>query len=133
MSAAASINAQTLTLASIPMVEQGAIAAQFNALLKAAVHDCEERSGIEKSREVTLKVKMLPLVTARGLLEQVHVEFEMSNKVPGYTSMPHPMLVRRGDRLIFQPLSPDDPRQDPLPNLKPGERLNKETGEVESD
>lgn len=123
------INATTLSLETLPLVDKGSVALQFNELLQQLVADCEARHAVDKDRALTMKVLLRPVTKESGVFDHVDVEFDFGSKVPGFSTGSMPMLPRHGSRLLFQPLSPDDPRQDPLPNLKPGERMD-EDGQV---
>lgn len=118
------INATALSLETLPLVEAGGVAKQFDELLAQMVQDCEGRHFLDKDRVVTLKVLLKPVCTDSGILDHVDVDFDLGAKGPGFSTGAMPMLPRQGNRLLFQPLSPNDPHQDPLPNI------DKETGEV---
>ena len=121
------INATALSLATLPLVHNGGVAMQFDELLAQMVADCEGRHTVDKDRVVTLKVLLRPVTLDSGVLDHVDVDFDLGAKGPGFSTGTMPMLPRKGNRLLFQPLSPHDPRQDPLPNIDKG------TGEVLDD
>lgn len=123
------INAQNLSMESLPLVRSGLLAAQFDALIRATVRDCHERPALEKGRKITLEITLTPRCDDRGNMDMVAADFGMKSTIPGFSVEGDPMLPRGEDRLLFQPLSPSDPRQDALP-LGDNETVDPETGEV---
>lgn len=122
------IQAQDLSTESLPLVRNGMLAAQLDALIRAVTRDCHERPALDKARKIVLEIGLTPRCDDRGNIEAVYADFAMKSRIPGYAIEGDQMLPRGEDRLLFQPLSPTDPRQDALP-IHGG--VDMETGEVQ--
>lgn len=123
-------NAKIVSLETIPLMHigldgKGMIAKQFDELVKAAIHDCDARAAVDKPRKVILEVALTPALDSAGHLETVAVDITCKASGPSFGPVGLKARYRQGDRLVFQPMSPDDPYQDSLPGL-----VDQDTGEV---
>ena len=77
----------------------------------AAIHDCRDRPTLKKARSVTLKISITP-AEGETEFEGADVLFEVAKGFPA-KSLPVRMMDD-GSGLLFQPMAPDNPRQNTL-------------------
>lgn len=106
---------QFLTLATLPLVDNGSAAEAFNEYIRQAAKDCDDRPGLDKDRTVTLAVKMRPRHAGNNALDSIDVEIEITSKGPGQKTLAHRMDVKAGGSVVFHPDDRNDPSSNPLP------------------
>ena len=89
----------------------GTVDAAFASHIKRVSEDCYDRPGCANPREVSLLVKVTPVIDEGGMCETVKMEIEVSSKVPKHVSRPIDCGVRKGGKLVFNDLSEDDVHQ----------------------
>lgn len=89
----------------------GTIDAAFAHHVKRVSEDCYDRPGCVTAREVSVLVKITPVIDEAGLCETTKMEVEVSSKVPKHVSRPIDCGLRKGGRLVFNDLSEDDVHQ----------------------
>ena len=99
-----------LTLETLPRLDDGLPAVQFNRLMEAAVKDCMDRPGDDKARKVTMQVSMKPDGT-NNVCDRVVIEIEFKATVPQYCTRQYHAATHTSGKLLFSPSSPDDPDQ----------------------
>lgn len=117
-----STNAKLVSLETIPLMHvgldgKGMIAKQFDELVKQAVHDCDARPAVNKPRKVILEVVFTPELDSAGHMETVGIDITCKASGPAFGPVGLKAKYKQGDRLLFQPMSPDDPYQDSLPGV----------------
>ena len=104
-----------LTLENLIHVAGGEVAVAFDECLKRVVHDLNDRSGVSKSRVVTISLEMKPITDEHGDLASVSGVFTFSEKIPGRSSTPCNFGITRMGHLSFSPFSAEDADQCSLP------------------
>lgn len=97
-----------LTLGSLQELDDGRVVKAFEHELKRAVQDCQDRPGDKNAREVTMVLKLTPIVDEAGMCEETNGEFHIKSKVPQRKSKTYSFGVRRGGQLAFNANSPDN-------------------------
>jgi hypothetical protein len=95
----------------LPTLDDGRVAATVDKLIRTVVEDCSNRPGVGAARDVTLKIKIKPQTDERGMCTDVHVDVVSSCTVPNGQSKTFAMAVRPNGTVLFNDLSPDQPRQ----------------------
>jgi hypothetical protein len=127
------VNQLALTIKNIQEIDRGVIGLMFNQALRTAAHDIVERPGDKAARKVILTIEMKPVLDAKSAaLDTIAHKFTVDSKIPKQTSEEYPMLVTNDGVVVFQPMSPHDPRQMGF-KYEGGEQVNKQTGEVTGD
>jgi hypothetical protein len=97
---------------SIDQIDNGSLVVALNNAIHQAYLDCESRPALGKSRDVTLKVSLKPIVEGTRLY-RVEVSFDVKKSFP---SQGLGVMMKPGDDgLEFQPEVPDNPNQNVLP------------------
>lgn len=89
----------------------GTVDAAFATHIKRVAEDCYDRPGCKNPRQVTLLVKVTPVIDQAGLCETVKMEVEISSFIPKHVSRPIDCGIRKGGKLVFNDLSEDDVHQ----------------------
>lgn len=109
-----------MTLESLKSLDDGRIAAAFDAELARAIEDCQDRPADDKARTVNLTLRLRPQCeTNAGLTEcsGVLAEFEIAAKVPKRRSKRYELGVRKGGMVLFNDHNPTDFRQTSIDDL----------------
>jgi len=112
-----------LNLGTIHQLQGGAIFEQAQKLIQAAVTDCENRPGEERPRKVVLMLELTPITRiedidethTRRVLDGVKLKFHMDVKCPTRRTIEIDCGVGEGHQILFNPDSPHNHRQEPLP------------------
>lgn len=107
-------------LEGVRLVDNGTVEAAFNKLLSDAVRDCSDRPGMEAGREVTLTVKIKPVLHSQGSLDHVIGIVTLKGKRPNYETPEIHFEARQRagtHQLVWNDLSADDPRQRTIDEL----------------
>ena len=113
-----------LTLESLNDLDDGRVAVAFMLELKRAVADCMDRPGDKNAREVSLVLKLAPVVADDGQCDSAHGEFQIKSKVPTRKSRVYDFGVNRKGHVYFSDTSPDNLPQTTFDDVDP------ETGRV---
>jgi len=81
---------------------------RFNELVAFATRDCLDRPGMEKPREILVKIKLTPDKTDRA---NVLVSTQLSGKRPVQPIDEYRMATNAACELSFQPAFPMEPDQ----------------------
>lgn len=101
-----------LTLESMAMMDGGRIAAAFQQSLRRAIQDCEDRPQVKKTREITIKVGIVPVAGEEDeTCEQVAMQCVISDSVPKRQTRVYSAQVKHGGKAAFNDESLDDVRQ----------------------
>lgn len=73
-----------------------------------------ERPGVGAKRSITLKIDFTPEAGAEGVVESVDMEYVIKTSVPDRISRPITMMPTPTGDLIYNDVSPDQPRQSTL-------------------
>lgn len=112
------------SLSDLVLVDRGLIDALFKDGMKRAYLDLSDRPHVKGARSVSLTVSMTPVEgTLAGILDEVHVEFDVKVKTPVVRTKTYSMCPRNG-HMTFNAESPDNHRQhtlDEVPEQKKGQ------------
>lgn len=101
-----------LTLESLANLDGGRIGTAFQLSLKRAIQDCEDRPGVKKPREITLKLGILPVAAADdATCDEVAYQCVVSDSVPKRQTRIYSARVRSGGKAAFNDESLDDVNQ----------------------
>lgn len=103
---------QEFTFSTLDMIDGGRVATALQKEIQKAVMDVRDRPGMKKPRVVTLQVMLSPAEVEEGTadVESAEVQFRMRSSYPE-RSIKTVMAVQKSGRLLFNDLSPRDPRQ----------------------
>lgn len=99
------------TMASLAEFDNGRIAEGFNQAIRRCVTDCDDRPQVKNARIVLLRVEIVPIQGAGGVLDEIKTTFTVADTAPKRQSKPYSMNYRKdrhGGNLIFNESSPDD-------------------------
>jgi len=96
-------------------LDDGTLAVALDRELRKAYLDCVDRHAVTAAREVTLKVKIAPLLDQTGRLDNFDVRFAVSSKTPE-RELAMRMTEEDGE-LVFGAFK-DNPDQLPLPGTR---------------
>lgn len=82
---------ESLRLGTIAKLDQGVIAAAFDAELASALNDCEDRPHTEKPRTITLTIKLTPVPDSSGGMKATEVDFDIKSTRPKQESRTYQM------------------------------------------
>lgn len=82
---------ESLRLGTIAKLDQGVIAAAFDAELASALNDCEDRPHTEKARTITLTIKLTPVPDSSGGMKATEVDFDIKSTRPKQESRTYQM------------------------------------------
>lgn len=105
---------QLFTIETLHLLDDGALAEDFNKQLTALVQDCVGRPGITKTRTLKLEVKVEPIATVKGECEDVRITCVTSSKAPNRPITSYRMAATKNGGLKFAPDSPESPDQKSL-------------------
>jgi hypothetical protein len=104
--------ARNLTVDNLPYLDNGKAHAAINHALRQAVADIQDRPGDKSRRNVVITIEMTPKLDGNlATLDTVQTRILIDLKIPRRQTVDYPMLPTPDNRLIFQELSPMDPRQ----------------------
>lgn len=117
------INLVELDLNTLHQLQGGAIFEQVQKLIKQAVADCENRPAEDRARKVTIQLEMKPVTRIedidethrRLVLDGLKLSLQMDVKCPTRKTIEFDCGVGDGHALLFNPDSPHNHRQAPLP------------------
>lgn len=121
-------------LADLINVKSGAVDKLFRAELTRVLADLEDRAAVKGTRTLTLKICFAPLPLPNGVLDSVHMEFEVNSKLP-VTRVADISMIPVGkpgatpEALAFNDILANEPRQmslDEAAQQKPGEKKHEE-------
>lgn len=95
-------------------LDGGRVLEAITQAIERAVHDCEDRPGVSKARNVTLTMSVSPVIDDDGTMESIDLSFGVGEKRPARQSKNYNLAARRaGNRwkLLFNDLSQDDVQQ----------------------
>ncbi len=112
-----------LSLENLGELDGGRAAGIINAALKQAVADLDDRGDDLKARKVTIVVEMEKSENSGHVFATVKAKTSLPEYKTGGTLAEFKQLPRGGGvALLFQPLSPHDPDQEPLPEIEEAAR-----------
>jgi len=101
-----------IKLSTLHDIDKGVAEILFDREIAKAIADCRDRAALQKPREVTLKVRLVP---HQNDPEDVIVTLEVTPcKVPGSVSDPVRMQTNGKNEATFQSESNDNPHQPDL-------------------
>lgn len=112
---------QKLGFESLSTLDGGSVDKQFEAALKRASLDCQQRPGESRARTITLKVTVVPVVDQSGFCEDVEWDAVVFDKIPSYKSSKFSASLRRDGSFVFTDDSLVDPKQGKLDYGDPGD------------
>lgn len=129
-------NMEKLTLASLRNLDRGIAFEAFQRALDACVHDCADRPGLDKAREVGIVMRLAPKVDRKsGTFDdsQILVEAAVYHKVPKTVTTVYTMVPNQQNSLFFRPDEPLDPTAEKIfdEDVVDRERQARETREKE--
>lgn len=83
----------------------------FNAMLAAAVLDCTNRPSIKKPREISVVVKVTPILKQDGTVDDVEINVQVCGKSPAKIIQPIVGRATVNGGVKWSPDSPDCPDQ----------------------
>lgn len=135
--------AKQMNFSNIADIDKGKVALVLNHALRQIFRDCQDRPGDKGKRKVVFTITATPVVDKdTNAHESTDLKFSVDARLPIRVSSDYPMVPAQDGTLLFQPHSPKDPRQMPLPMgsdderprrriqvLDDGTRVDAETGE----
>lgn len=117
------INLIELDLTTLKELQNGAVFQQVQRLIAAAVTDCENRPSEKRPRKVILQLELEPTTRVeevdernhRVVLDGIKLNLQMDIKCPTRKSIQFDCGVGSGHTLLFNPDSPHNHKQAPLP------------------
>jgi hypothetical protein len=98
-----------LTLNSLSSADGGRVGAAFQAALKRAIGDCEDRPQVTKAREIVLKVAIVPVAGKEDeSCEQVAMQCFVSDTAPKRQTRVYSAQVKHGGIAAFNDESLDN-------------------------
>ena len=102
-------------------IEHGGLAAALDNKLKDAIRDMKDRPHVSGKRKVTLVIELAPkFVDNAGGLEDVKAAMKVKLALPELNTREY-VMGARGDKVVFNDLSPQDPNQRTLDMLQGSE------------
>jgi hypothetical protein len=93
-------------------LDNGLLGAMMQHAMKQCVEDIGERPADKSPRKVIITLEMKPVLDkSSGVLDHIGLEYVVDTRVPKQRTNQYPMLLGDGNRLLFNPHSPSDPRQ----------------------
>lgn len=102
------------TLSTLPSLDDGNLANDFDATLASLVKDCLARPGVKKRRQVSIVIDIDPVPNADGSCDDVEVNVQVTSKAPAKLVRPYRMRATQKGGLKYSPDSPDNPDQQAL-------------------
>lgn len=107
---------ENLSLESLPSVLDGAIGRVFDRKIKGILGDLEDRPDLNKPREITLTIKMVPRAqyndnTRQHDLDGIALTFSVKSKVPDAAAQMNQIAKVKGGEIVFATETPEDPDQ----------------------
>lgn len=103
-------------------IDDGVMKVAVEAALKRAAADCIDRPALKKSRSVTLKLSVVPVVDDSGDCSEVKYGFEVVETIPKRGSRQYVFGLRKNGVLTANPDALDNHRQNTF-DLNEGETL----------
>lgn len=120
-----------LNLTNLVDLDNGKVVAAFNHALRQILADISDRPGDRTKRKAVLTVIATPRIDKDlSVLDGSDIQFQVKAQIPVRQSKPYPMLLTADNTAMFQPESPDNPRQAALPYTT---NVDRSTGEVIGD
>ena len=105
-------------LSDLSQLDQGVLDAQFREELKSVIEDMRDRPSVSQARKITICLSLKPTSDGAGGLLEVGTEVEISSTFPKVRTREFAMGAIKTDALVYNDLSPDDPRQGTLDEVK---------------
>lgn len=102
---------ETLTLESLKHLDGGRALQMFDLLLRRAGQDCYDRPADRSARKVPMTAILKPVMGQDGRCDGVTLEIEFNPSTPKFRTATFPMLLKPNGAIVFNPDSPDNPRQ----------------------
>lgn len=112
---------RNLSLTTITEMDDGRMRAAMDMAITQCLDDIEDRGHDEKPRTVTLKMTLTPEVDGGKNPEGVAIDFDIESKMPPRRSKTYRAELKRnarGTQALFNDVSPDDPKQATLDDVK---------------
>ena len=101
-------------LRTLHQLGDGTLADDFAATLQGLVKDCLARPGIEKKRQVSIVIDVLPHANQDGTCDDVEIRVQVASKAPARQVTPYVMRATVQGQLRYAPDSPGNPDQGTL-------------------
>ena len=101
---------KTFSLAEIKSVDGGRVVEAFDALVRRAIADCEDRPGNKKPRAIGLALALVPRVREGGECYEIEFAFDVKASIPTTRSPGYLGSIRRGSEgpaFVFDDLTGD--------------------------
>lgn len=114
-----------LSLHTLPDLDSGVIAAQFDEFIKQVLQDCDERPNDKSARKVSLELQFVPVPSATGqVADEVELSFHIASRIPKAKSRSYhmPLATRhnaRGEAIPVAQFRKEDPFENELPFKDP--------------
>lgn len=109
----------SLSVATLPRLQDGKAAAMIDHELTAAIRDCLERPVDKRPRVVNVKVKMSPVSDGEGICDSIKFSVEANHATPAQVTREYDAIPDRHGKILFSPTSPDQARQRTLMDEEP--------------
>ncbi len=107
-----------LSLNALKDLDLGKASLAFTHLLRKVVDDINDRPGCRAKRIIKMDCFITPVLDKdSACLDTCDVQFIFDHKLPKLQSIEYSMIPTRDGALLFESLSPDDPRQPGLPGI----------------
>lgn len=107
-----------ITLSSVAELDSSRIATAFDQALRRCEADLKDRPAVRAARSVSLTITLKPDTDSTGELTSVSVAFDVKESIPKRSSRAYVAEMGRAG-LHVNDLSPDDPNQLTLDDIKP--------------
>lgn len=104
---------QHFSLGEVGKVDAGRVVEAFDAHVRKAIADCDDRPGNKRPRVVALKLSLVPRVREQGEAYEVSFAFAVEAKIPTTQSPEYFGAIRKstdGPGFVFEDLT-GDPQQ----------------------
>jgi len=106
-------NIHRLALETLPDLENGAVALQFDELLKRITDDCRNRPADDRPRKLTLILSVMPKMEPGGDCTEVEADIKIKCDLPPHQTKTYSLGLWRAG-LVWNELSLEDINQQTL-------------------
>ena len=109
-------NGTQLNARNLYKIDKGKVGLAIDHAIKTAIMDIQGRHGDRSKRSVVIKMHATPtLAETDGGLDTIDLQFQIAVSLPHRSNArPYRTLPMKDGVAVFQPDSPEDPRQLPL-------------------
>jgi len=96
---------------SLASLDGGRVAEALMQAIRRCVNDCDDRPGVKAARGVRLLMKIAPVANDDGTLDEIKMQFTVTDSAPKRESKTYSMAFRKGGKLAYNDLSVEDVKQ----------------------